>query len=412
MVAINAYWFALSYLWNGLGPIVLPLLVAGLVPEGIKGSALGLLTAIGMLVAIVVQPVAGALSDRNTGRWGPRRPFMLGGTVADLVFLLGIALAPRYWLLLAAYFGLQLASNVAHGPYQAVIPDRVPPGRWGQASGVKQLAEILGVMVTSQAVGYLLSRGQARLAILSMAFFLHLTLVITLLGVREEPLRQVPTERLWRAVLGTFRVDLHRHADLAWLVASRLFILLGMNLVRTYVLYYVQWLLNVSAEGASQVTGVLLAVLAVSVAAIVYPAGALSDRVGRKPLIVLSGLVGAGGSLLLLLARNMTHLLIFGGVLGLSIGVFLSANWALLTDLVPSEEAGRYLGLTNLATAGASALAGIGGPIIDVFNAQVPGRGYAVLYVLAAACYLVGTALLARVREARLAPGVARVAKQ
>ncbi|HOG48121.1 MAG TPA: hypothetical protein PLB78_15955, partial [Anaerolineae bacterium] len=74
----------------------------------------------------------------------------------------------------------------------------------------------------------------------------------------------------------------------------------------------------------------------------------------------------------MLLARTYTHLLIFGGVLGLSIGVFLSANWALLTDQVPQEESGRYLGISNLATAGAGAVAGIGGFVMDTFNAQAP----------------------------------------
>ena len=156
MFALNAYWFAISYLWNSLGPIVLPVLVGLLVPEAIKGSALGLLTAIGMVTAIIVQPVAGAISDRSTSRWGRRRPYILGGTLADMVFLLALALAPRYWFLVLAYFGLQVSSNIAHGPYQGLIPDLVPAEQRGSASGVKQLAEILGIIVTSLAAGLLM----------------------------------------------------------------------------------------------------------------------------------------------------------------------------------------------------------------------------------------------------------------
>ena len=403
LLGLNAYWFALSYMWNGLGPIVLPMLVAQLVPEGVKGSALGLLTAVGMVVAIVVQPVAGAISDRSTHRWGRRRSFMLGGTLCDLAFLAAIAFAPRYWFLLVAYFGLQVASNVAHGPYQGLIPDQVPAERWGQASGFKQLAEILGVIVTSQAVGQLMAGGHTAVAIASMMAILVITLAITLLGVREEPLRVAGTGSLTRTVLETFRIDLRRYAGFAWLLASRLLILVGMNLVRNYIIYYVEFALDMSATVAAGATGTLLAILAVAVAVVVYPAGALSDRFGRKPMLVFSGLAGGLGSLLLLLVSSYTHLLIFGGLLGLSIGVFLSANWALLIDLVPPEEAGRYLGISNLATAGAGAVAGIGGPIIDVFNAQAAGRGYVVLYLVAAACYLAGTALLGMVQERRRA---------
>jgi len=403
LIAINIYWFALSYLWNSLGPLVLPMLVAGLVPEAVKGSALGLLTAIGMVVAIIVQPLAGAISDRSTARWGRRRPFMVGGTLADMVFLLALALAPRYWVLVVAYFGLQVASNVAHGPYQGLIPDRVPPERWGQASGVKQLAEILGIIVTSLVTGWLLARGQVLLTVLSIMAVLLITLAITVLGVKEEPLERAAPEPLLKTALETFRIDLRRYAGFAWVLLSRLFIVVAMNLVRNYLLYYIQYLLHMTPQQAADTAGTLMAILAVAIALIVFPAGALSDRIGRKPLIVFSGLLGAAGSLLLLLARSYMQLLLFGGVLGLSIGIFLSVNWALLTDLVPEEEAGRYLGISNLATAGAGALGGIGGPIMDVFNAQAPGRGYVALYVLAAACYLVGTALLAKVREVRRA---------
>ena len=401
LVAMNAYWFGLSYLWNGLGPLVLPLLVGRLVAEGARGTALGALTAVGMLVAIVVQPVAGAISDRSTNRAGRRRPYMLGGTLADLVFLVGIALAPQYWVLLGAYFGLQVASNVAHGPYQGLIPDRVPPERRGQASGVKQFAEILGIIVTSQATGWLLSAGQVTWAVGVIALMLLLTLAATLWGVREDPLAGQVREPLLRTVLQTFRVDLGRYGGFAWLVVSRLFILVGMNLVRNYLLYYMEFILHVTPEQAAGLAGSLLAILAVAIAAVVYPAGALSDRLGRKPLVVCSGLVGAAGSLLLLLVRTYTHLLLFGGVLGLAIGVFLSANWALLMDAIPDAEAGRYLGISNLATAGAGAVAGVGGWVLDFFNAQAPGRGYVALYLLAAACFAVGTGLLARVREAR-----------
>ncbi|MCL6429734.1 MAG: MFS transporter [Anaerolineae bacterium] len=403
MFALNAYWFAISYLWNSLGPIVLPVLVGLLVPEAIKGSALGLLTAIGMVTAIIVQPVAGAISDRSTSRWGRRRPYILGGTLADMVFLLAIALAPRYWFLVLAYFGLQVSSNIAHGPYQGLIPDLVPAECRGSASGVKQLAEILGIIVTSLAAGLLMSRGQTLVTILSIMAVLLVTAAITVWGVREEPLAWTPSKPLWSTVLDTFRVDLRRHMDFVWLIVSRLLIIVAMNLVRNYVVYYMQHVLRLSLQEAAGLAGNLLAIVAVSIAVIVYPAGMLSDRVGRRSLLVASGLLGALGSLLLLWVRSYVHLLVFGGILGLSMGVFLSVNWALLMDVIPDEEAGRYLGLSNLATAGAGAVAGIGGPIIDIFNAQVAGRGFVVLYILAALCYLVGTAILARVRAERRA---------
>ena len=83
-------------------------------------------------------------------------------------------------------------------------------------------------------------------------------------------------------------------------------------------------------------------------------------------------------------------------------GAFLSANWALATDLIPKTEPGKYLGLTNLATAGGGAIARLGGPLIDFFNARQPGQGYSVLFILTCFLFLLGTAILAKVRETKI----------
>ena len=252
--------------------------------------------------------------------------------------------------------------------------------------------------MTSLVAGYLIARGQTLITILCIMAVLLVALAITLRGIREVPLAGATAKPLWSTVFDTFHVDLRGHGDFVWLIVSRLLIIVAMNLVRNYLVYYIEHIFGLSMQEAAGLAGNLLAIVAVSIAVIVYPAGLLSDRIGRKSLLVASGLVGAVGSLLLLWVQSYVHLLVFGGILGLSMGVFLSVNWALIMDVIPDAEAGRYLGLSNLATAGAGALAGIGGPIVDIYNSQAAGRGFVVLYILAALCYLAGTVLLGRVR--------------
>jgi MFS family permease len=83
----------------------------------------------------------------------------------------------------------------------------------------------------------------------------------------------------------------------------------------------------------------------------------------------------------------------------------MSANWAWAADLAPPEEAGRYLGLSNVATAGASALSRlIAGPIIDGGNALRAGVGYDLLFLLLALAMFGGALLLAGVPETRPLP--------
>ncbi len=401
--SISVYWFALSYLWNSVHPIILPMLVPLMAPEHLKGSALGIMTSIGLILAVIVQPAAGAISDRTTFRWGRRRPYILFGTLFDLLFLLGIALAGNYWLLLAAYLLLQFSSNVAHGPYQGLIPDLVPEGRRGAASGAKQLAEILGIVVTSKVSAYYMGQGQLWAALGTIGAFLLITMLITVFSIREEPLSTPSPKPSSITRPRQFRVDY------IWLLVSRLFVLLGMNLVRNFALYFLQDVLHLPNPAAA--TGDLLAIIALCILVITYPAGHLSDKIGRKRMSIISALLGAVGAFLLLFARGnvlltimglqFNDVLVYGSIIGLSAGIYLSANWALATDLIPKEEAAGYLGISNLATAGAGVLAGLGGPLIDIFNAREPGLGYTALFLTACLTYLVGALALFKIREKR-----------
>lgn len=401
--SISVYWFALSCLWNSVHPIILPMLVPFMAPENLKGSALGIMTSIGLILAVIVQPAAGAISDRSTSRWGRRRPYILLGTLFDLLFLLGIALAGNYWLLLAAYLLLQFSSNMAHGPYQGLIPDLVPQDRRGAASGAKQLAEILGIVVTSKVTAYFMGQGQLWAALGTIGAFLLITMLITIFAIREEPLsRPLPKPS---AITRPRRFNV----DYIWLLISRLFVLLGMNLVRNFALYFLEDVLHMPDPVAA--TGDLLAIIALCILVIAYPAGHLSDKIGRKRMNIISALLGAVGAFLLAFARGnvllsimgleFNDVLLYGSIIGLSAGIYLSANWALATDLIPEEEAAGYLGISNLATAGAGVVAGLGGPLIDLFNAREPGLGYTALFLTACMVYLLGAVVLIKIREER-----------
>ena len=101
----------------------------------------------------------------------------------------------------------------------------------------------------------------------------------------------------------------------------------------------------------------------------------------------------------MLFAKDMRGLTVFGGVLGAGIGLFLTSNWALANTLAPEAEAGKYLGLTNLATAGSGALARLEGPALDWLNAAWPGAwmGYKGLFIFGALCILLSVFLLQKI---------------
>jgi MFS family permease len=415
-VAMNVYWFGLAFMWNGLHPIVLPALLLRLVPESLKNTYLGGMTFAGLILAMAVQPLAGALSDGTRSRWGRRRPWILAGTLLSLVFLGGMALAGDFLALLAAYLLLQLASNGAHGPAQGLIPDLVPEEQRGLASGVKNLFDMLGMVVASLVAGQLMGEGSPALAFVAIGAVLAGSALVTLLttsearsplppregmGEGEPPPNPPPArERAERLRLrDLLSVDFRRYPDYTWLIVSRFLILLGIYAVQGFAQYYIRDVLRV--PNPPEVTGNLLAAIGLPLTLLVFPAGLLSDRFGRRRLNLVAGALIVPGIFLLVFARAVPAVLAFGAVIGMGTGIFLSANWALATDLIPQEEAGKYLGFTNLATAGAGAAARLAGPLIDGFNALRPGAylGYPALFLLASASALLGTLLVLRIRR-------------
>src|SRR5512140_762695 len=156
MLLLNAYMVGISFMWNALHPIILPAVLLNYVPDAQKNTYLGLLTFIGLVLAMVVQPVAGALSDSWASRFGRRRPLIVIGTLFDFVFLSLLAFGGGLLWLFIGYIGLQLGSNIAHGPLQGLLPDRVPKNQVGVASSLKTFMDMVSLIIASLVAGRLL----------------------------------------------------------------------------------------------------------------------------------------------------------------------------------------------------------------------------------------------------------------
>jgi MFS family permease len=402
LINLNAYWLGLSFMWNSLHVLVLPAVLLSFVSDARKNTALGLLTFFGLIVAMVVQPIAGGLSDRWTTRIGRRRPWIGIGTGLDLIFLALLAVSTNLPLLALAYIGLQLTSNLAHGPAQGLMHDRVPSSQMGIASGVKNVFDMAGLVISSLLIGRILDPRHIGSAMAVIAGFLLLGGAFTLIGVREGngsiaglPKIQQPPMR---------SLGLREYPAFWRLIVVRLLFLTGVYGVQTFAQYYIRDTLAV--PDPVQLTGDLLATIVLTLIGFSIIAGYLSDRFGRKPLHAIATLLVATGSILMTIADDSTSILVFGSIIGSGVGLFVSANWALANDLAPEGQAGKFLGLTNLATAGAGALSRLAGPGIDWINGLQPGayRGYTALFISTAVLAVFSLFLLSRIREGRGVP--------
>jgi len=210
---------------------------------------------------------------------------------------------------------------------------------------------------------------------------------------------------LFSALYRSFKIDVKVNRDFVWFLVSRLLILMAFATLQTFVLYFLRDVVGVANPATATARFSIVAV--VGMLAAVYPAGRLSDRIGRRPIAVTSGLLSALGILLIFFFQESFMLIIIcGGLMGVSFGAFMSTNWALATDLVAKGEEARYLGLTNLATAGGAALARLIGPVIDRFNAYGPNWGYQVMLLACFAYFVAGSLLLLKIK----ARGLTKVA--
>lgn len=396
LLVLNAYWVGLSFMWNSLHPIILPAVLLNYVPDDKKNTYLGLLTFTGMIVAMVIQPLSGAISDGWKSRFGRRRPLMTFGTLFDFLFLSILAWGGGLTWLFVGYVGLQLSSNIAHGPLQGLLPDRVPQNQLGVASSLKNFMDMLSLIIASLLAGRMLDSvtHNPTPIMLVVIGLLAVTAAITIFGVKEEASHERTN---WKSLTDQFRINFRQNTAYWWLIAERALFLLGIYGVQAFAQYYLQDVLRV--PDPPKQTGDLLASLTIALVLLVLIGGWLTDRFGAKRVLTIASFIAATGIFSMMLVKDMRSLLIFGSVLGAGVGLFLTANWALANQLAPQGEAGKYLGLTNLATAGSAALARLEGPALDGLNAAFPGAwwGYKGMFLFGAVSILLSVLLLKRI---------------
>ena len=468
-LSINLFWLGLNIRNTAVGTLFMPFLVDIYAPADWKNTALSLMRTAGLIIALLIQPAAGLISDRSSSRFGRRRPFILMGALLDLVFLAAIGLSWNYWSLLVAVLLIQFSANISHGPLQGLIPDVVPEDQRGRASAVKAIFELLPLVLVGFSIAPLVGAGHLGWAIIATGAGLLITALVTIFWVKETPLKQKPdipfwppmlrvlgmlagillgalaglvggglvggmaglvvwlfagkatamlvgvgvggaiamivavVVGVWAGALTTIGHEARRHSAFIWWIVNRLLFLAAITSLQGFALYFLMYAFNITREQATSLTGNLIYMVGIFTLLSALPAGWLADRIGQKLLVGVSGLLAAVGCALLLgtiWVPNLSLIYAAGLILGIGTGLFMTANWAMGTNLVPPEEAGRYLGISNLAGAGAGMIgSGIGGPVADYLNLSTPGLGYFAIFAAYVVLFVLSTVSLRFIRE-------------
>lgn len=381
-------------LWGAIPGILLPLQVAA-VDENTKTSNLAIVATIGAFAAMLAQPLAGTISDRTRTRFGARGPWIVGGTLAGGLALIGLASANTIVQIAIAWAITQIAYNFTQGPLTAVMPDRVPPEKRGVFSAVIGTGLMLGALG-----GQIVATQFASNVPAGYLTFGGITLVILTLFVVFNPDQdnRSATRRPFslKAILNSYWFNPRQHPDLGWAFIGRLLLYLGYFIVLNYQLYILQDHIGLGADalkfvpvvGLASLGGILLAT-AVS--------GPLSDRLGRRRIFVYTSAIMLAVALLIpWFVPTKTGMLAYALLSGIAFGIFQAVDTALITQVLPAEtDFGKDIGVINIAATLPQVLA----PAIA--GAIVTSMGYGPLFPAGIVLVLLGALAVVPIKSVR-----------
>ena len=403
LIRISLYWLGLTAIDGAVGLFIQNRLnYGGFASVGNVGTISALITIPAAIIGIIIQPTIGSISDYTTSRWGRRKPYIVIGSLLDLVCLYGIANSQSALAIGAFVALLAFSTNTARGPFQGYVPDMIPEQQVGLASAAVGMMQILGNVTGFLLVTIAVAIHAIELAIAAVAIVELVTMLAVVLrvGAGQPPLDR--KGRSWLSIAGdTWATDILQERSYVWLVASRLFFLMGGAMLVNLIITYLKQSHGLGEEAANGTNFVLLILVVLGNLVAIVPAARLSDRIGRKPVIYASCVLGFVGVLIAALAPIVPLALVGGALFGASAGMFLAVDWALMTDIIPRAASGRYMGLSNVATGSSTLLAvASGGILLDAVNrAFGEGTGPRAAYLLGAIYYLVAMVLLRPVKE-------------
>lgn len=340
---LAAFWFGIQALWGALLGISLQARTLQLHPDHAL-IAYGQLATVGALTATVVQLIMGPVSDRLRARGTDRRMFFIAGALLGSIGIFWFYWAPTFSMLLLALIALQLAMNTAIGPYQAIIPDYMPPSVAGMASSWMAALQSLG-----NAAGAIAAALVAKLLLpqVSIAMLLVVMLLIScaITVVHISTLTPRPIERVAYTVERS-AIDLFASRALLWV---------GFYTMLGYMLFYIRDTLGIG--GAEFMTGIVILIFTLCGAVGAAFAAKPSDTLDRRVVVNAGTIVFILSLIGFVLVRDVGWMFVAAAAAGTGWGVFLCADWALGCSILPRGMMATAMGIWNVAVAGPQIIA-------------------------------------------------------
>jgi MFS family permease len=375
--------------------VAMALKVAAIAPNdqaGVLGTALG----IGAFAAMIANPLAGRFSDRTVGRFGMRRPWIIGGTVVGFFGLVLVATTTSTAVLIVGWVIVQVAYNSAIAALTAIMPDHVTRSQRGRVAALFGLSQNIALVAGTYLVQLFASNAQQMIVpgIIGSAI-----VIVYALLFKDRVLTTRPASPLGvGALFGSFVFNPRKYPDLGWAWLTRFLMVAAQYTALSYLTYFL--IQDIKVPQADAATDVFYGTLfnVVGILATTLVAGWLSDKLGRRKLFVaIAGLVGVVGLTMIALAGSLGMVLAGELVMGAGMGVYYAVDLALITDVLPSDEDNaKDLGVVNIAQALPQSLVPAAAPTVIALTG-----GYSGFFLTGAVVGLLGVGAVTRVRGVR-----------
>ncbi|HEY9594341.1 MAG TPA: MFS transporter [Spirochaetia bacterium] len=302
------------------------------------------------VVALLTTILMGTLSDRQRGRHGRRKPFILAGYVLWAVFTAVYPLAGAFktvavGVTMAIVFDSIMSfwgSTANDSSFNAWVTDVTVPSNRGKYVGILEILKWVALLVTYGGAGLAVS------AFGYPAFFVisgGIVLVMGVIGgvlVTEPPLPAPETRGYWRQIADTFQWEsLRSNRDLLLVLLGVMFWNVAFNIFFPYLMIYLQHYARMEGIMASLTIAVGILVGGIGMA---YPLGLLVDRWGRKPVSLVAVIAECVGLLLFSFARSPVALVLTGILWVMPMAAWSIATTAWDKDLFPADSRGQFQG--------------------------------------------------------------------
>ncbi len=353
-----------------------------------RGSILFWITAVYSVQAItmmIASPIWGAISDRKG-----RKPMVLRALFGCgvVIFLMAFVNTAEQLVALRALQGL-LAGVVAASV--SMVAAATPRKHIGYAMGLMQTAQWAGVSVGPVIGGLLAFSVGYRMSFIVTAVLLVLAGVLVTTMVREDFVPKPGRGGMagmvgaWRGVLTTTGVPI------TYLV--RFSAWLGRNLIVPFLPLFVTGIV-LRPELAGIHTGIAIGIASATGTFSAIVLGKLGDRIGHKPVLVVSAFAAAAFYLPMAAIHEVWQLHLLNALVGICIGGVLPAISALLAQFTAEGQEGSVYGLDNAVTASASAVGPVLGGVVVALASLDGVPNYRPVFVVAASLFVL-TSLLA-----------------